>query len=106
GLDPQDIIDFANRSNRLVAAGALDTGVGRFAIKVPGLFENVTDILTLPLKVEGDSVVLVRDVATVRPHFKDRETFARVNGKPALALEVVKRSGENVIDTIQAVRTV
>lgn len=105
GLDAQDIIDFANRSNRLVAAGALDTGVGRFAIKVQGLFENVTDILTLPLKVEGDSVVLVRDVATVRPHFKDRETFARVNGKPALALEVVKRSGENVIDTIEAVRT-
>ncbi|HMB75911.1 MAG TPA: efflux RND transporter permease subunit, partial [Kiloniellaceae bacterium] len=39
GLNARDIIEAVSNSNRLVAAGALDTGQGRFSIKLPGLFE-------------------------------------------------------------------
>ncbi len=105
-LDAGALFDFLSRSNRLVAAGNLDTGSGRFAIKVPGLFETADDILNLPLKVEGDAVVRVRDIGEVRRHFKDPESFARVNGRRAIALEVVKRSGENIIETIESVRRI
>ncbi len=104
GLNGTAILDFFNRSNRLVAAGNLDTGAGRFAVEVPGLFESVTDLLDMPLRVDGDSVVKVRDIAEIRRTFKDPESFARLGGQRAVALEVVKRSGENVIDTIDAVR--
>lgn len=103
-LNAQQILQFVARSNTLIAAGQLDTGQGRFAVKVPGLFETAKDILDLPLKVSGDSVIAVRDVASVRRTFKDRRTVARVNGKPALTLEVSKRVGENIIDTTDAVR--
>ncbi len=106
GLIGTDIINFFNRSNRLVAAGNLDTGAGRFAIEVPGLFESVYDIMEMPVRVSGDSVIKVSDVAEVRRSFKDAENFARLNGERAIAIEVVKRSGENIIDTIQAVRTI
>ena len=104
GLNAQDILDSARRSNRLIAAGSLDTGSGRFAIKVPGLFENLRDILEMPLKVSGDSVVKVGDLAQVRRTFTDRETFARLDGAPAVSLEVSKRTGENIIGTIAEVR--
>ena len=100
GLNAQDILDSVRRSNRLIAAGSLDTGSGRFAIKVPGLFENLRDILEMPLKVSGDSVVKVGDLAQVRRTFTDRETFARLDGAPAVSLEVSKRTGENIIGTI------
>jgi len=106
GLDAVAIIELVGRSNQLVAAGALDTGLGRFAIKVPGLFKSVDDILDMPLKVNGDAVVRVRDVASVRKHFKDRTSFARIDGKPALAIEVSKRTGTNIVDTINQVRAV
>ncbi|NNG04046.1 MAG: efflux RND transporter permease subunit [Inquilinus sp.] len=106
GLNGDEIAQVVNRSNRLVAAGTLDTGSGRFAIKVPGLFEGLEDILSLPVKVEGDAVVEFRDIATIRRTFKDPEGFARVDGLPAVALEVSKRTGENIIDTIGAVRSV
>jgi len=105
-LDATELIDFVGRSNRLVAAGALDTGSGRFSVKVPGLLEGASDLLDLPIKTQGDAVTLLRDVATVKRTFKDPETFARVGGEPALALEVSKRTGENVIDTIAQVRAV
>ncbi len=106
GLDPEAVFTSVGRSNRLVAAGHLDTGVGRFAINVPGLIDGVTDILNLPLVSAGDAVVRVRDIAEVRRHFKDPETYARLDGERAIALEVVKRTGENIIDTIARVRAV
>lgn len=101
-----DIVSLVRNSNALVAAGALDTGAGRFNIKVPGLFENVEDILNMPLLVDGDSVVRFRDIGDVRRTFKDPTSFARLNGRPAIAIEVSKRVGENIIDTIDQVKKV
>jgi multidrug efflux pump len=106
GLSTADVAGAVDRSNRLIAAGSLDTGRGRFAVKIPGLFETLDDILDMPVAVAGDAVVRVRDIAEVRRAFKDPTGFARVGGKPALALEVSKRTGENIIDTIEAVRAV
>ncbi len=104
GLNGTDILTFFNLSNRLVAAGKLDTGAGAFAIEVPGLFESVYDVMNMPLRTSGDSSIKVSDIAEIRRTFKDATSFARLNGERAIALEVVKRSGENIIDTIAAVR--
>ena len=106
GLDPALAAATVSGSNLLVAAGVQDTGQGRFSIKVPGLFESVLDIVGLPVLTDGDSVVTVGDIAQVRRTFRDPSTYARVNGKPAVALEVSKRSGENVIATIEKIRAV
>ncbi|MCB9947339.1 MAG: efflux RND transporter permease subunit [Rhodospirillaceae bacterium] len=104
GLNAAEVIERVSRSNRLVAAGNLDTGLGRFSVKVPGLFESLRDILDLPVSVDGDAVVTIGDVAGVRRTFKDPAGFARIDGQPAVVLEVSKRTGENVIETIAAVR--
>ncbi len=104
GLSPIDTVASISGSNLLVAAGSQDTGVGRFAVKVPGLFESVSDISGMPVKVDGDSVITLGDIAEIRRGFKDPETFARVDGHPAIALEVSKRTGQNIIETVEAVR--
>ncbi len=105
-IDPEQVATVVSRFNQLIAAGAMDTGKGRFAIKVPGVFESVLDVMSIPVKVDGDAVVTISDIATVRRTFKDADSYARVNGHPALALEVSKRSGENIIDTIARIRSV
>lgn len=106
GLDATQIAQLFSRSNRLVAAGSLDTGKGRFAVKVPGLFETVEDIWNMPVKVQGDAVVRFRDIAEIRRTFKDADSYARLDGDRAVALDVSKRTGENIIDTIERVRAV
>ena len=106
GISPETAISIIERSNLLVAAGAQDTGKGRFSLKIPGLLENAWDIIKLPIKVEGDSVIRVGDIAEVRRTYKDRKSFARVNGETAIALEVAKRSGYNIIEAIENVRKV
>ncbi len=104
GVEPASVTAVMRRNNLLVAAGTQDTGRGRFPIKVPGIFETVADIMDMPVVVEGDAAVRVRDVAEVRKTMKDPVGFARVGGRPAIALEISKRTGENIIETIADVR--
>ncbi|MDJ0748245.1 MAG: efflux RND transporter permease subunit [Woeseiaceae bacterium] len=106
GLDQAQIIQFVSRNNRLVAAGALHASEGRFPVKVPGVFESAADVLDMPIKAVGDRVVHFKDIAQVRRTYKDAESVARLNGKPALAVEVIQRSRANVIDTIAEVNRV
>jgi multidrug efflux pump len=105
-LSPADVLNFVQRNNRLVAAGAMQSETGRFAIKVPGVIETAEDVLSLPMKVSGDRVVHFRDIATVRRTFKDAESYARLNGEPAVALEVVQRTGANMLTTVAQVKAV
>ena len=100
----EELISQINRNNRLIAAGAIESGAGRLVLKVPGLIEDVEDVMSLPIKVRGDTVVTFADVATIRRTFKDPTGFARIDGQPALALEIKKRSGANIIETVAAVR--
>jgi len=100
-----DLFNSIQQNNKLVAAGALDTGAGRMVLKVPGVIEDLSDLAKLPIKVAGNTVVVFEDVAKVRRTFKDPMSFARIGGEPALALEVTKRSGANIIETIASVRS-
>lgn len=105
-LSPIDTVQLIEASNKLVAAGAQDTGQGRFSLKVPGLFETLADIVTMPVAFKGDAVVTFGDVGEVRRGFKDPDGFARIHGEKAIVLEVVKRTGENIIDTVETVRRI
>jgi len=103
-LDQAQMLSLVNRNNKLVAAGALHTDEGRFPVKVPGVFESAEDVLEMPIKAVGDKIVHFRDVAEVRRTYKDAESVARLNGNRALAIEVVQRSGANIIGTVQDVK--
>ncbi len=104
-----EILELANeieRGNQLVAAGSLDSGAGRFPVKVPGLIETYNDLINMPVKTDGSSVVTLGDLVQVRRSYKDPTSFARVNGEPAVTLEVSKRIGANIIETIDEVRNI
>ena len=101
-----DLFNLVDRNNRLIAAGTLDTGAGQLAVKVPGVIEDREDVLSLPVKVAEDRVVTFGDVASVRRTFKDADEFARVNGEPAVTLEISKRVGANIIAVNNQVRRI
>ena len=106
GLALDSLIQAFGLSNSLVAAGALEGQSGRFAVKVPALIETSEDILNYPIAVSGSAAVTLGDLAEVRPTFKDPTSITRINGKPAIAIEVSKRTGANLIETVDATRKV
>ena len=104
GLSPNDVLGFVERNNRMIAAGAMQSEQGRFAIKVPGVIESPEDIMSIPVKVENGRVVHFRDIASVLRTYKDTDSYARLNGKPAVAIEVVERSGSNMLATVDKIK--
>ena len=106
GLRPDVLLQGFLAGNQLVAAGALEGAQGRYAIKVPSLLETAEDVANLPLVATDTATVRVRDVASIRPTHKDPETVTRLNGTPAVAIEVSKRTGANLIATVDAAKAI
>ena len=105
GISMSQLFQAVSNNNRVIPAGAQDTGKGRFTVNVPSVFSSLEDIQSLPIKVSGSSVVTLEDVADVRLTFKDRGGYSRINGQHSLSIDIMKRSGSNIIDTVNDVRT-
>lgn len=103
-LQLDSLIGGVQGNNQLVAAGTLEGDEGKYAVKVPALIETVEDIANLPITANGNAVVRARDLATIRSTYEDATTIARLNGKPAIAIEVSKRTGSNLIETVARVK--
>ncbi|MGJ8604790.1 MAG: efflux RND transporter permease subunit [Marivita sp.] len=99
-----ELIRVVRNNNQLIAAGELRSEQGTFAVKIPSSFDDQSDVYDLPVKVNGDRVVTLGDLATINLTFEDRQGTARFNGEKTLALQVVKRKGFNLIDTATLVK--
>lgn len=106
GISLDQLMAVTQASNSIIAAGALEGQTGRFAVKVPGLIERPQDMLNIPVASSAGATVTLGDVATIKPTFKDATSITRVNGKPAMTIEVSKRTGANLIETVDAVKQV
>jgi multidrug efflux pump subunit AcrB len=103
GLGLEDVVDAIRSENVNIPGGSIDVGDTKYLVRVDGEFANPTVIEDLVVSVEAGRPIYVRDVAEVEFGFAERETFARMDGNPTVTLNVVKRSGENIISTAAAV---
>ena len=101
-----ELLNALSQYNQLVPAGFIDDGNARFNIKLPGLVETALDVYSIPIKQHGEGVVTLGEVAEIRRTFKDASSYTRVNGEPAISLEVVKRIGTNIIENNIEVRRI
>ena len=99
-----ELIQVVVNNNQLVAAGEVETGSGAYSVKIPSSFTEAADVYNLPVKVNGDSVITLGDLAEIRLTFEDRAGTARFNGEATVAVQVVKRKGQNLIDTVANVK--
>src|SRR6185503_14812007 len=68
--------------------------------------ERPQDVLKIPMAASNGAAVTVGDVVRIKPTFKDATSVTRVNGVPAMTIEVSKRSGANLIETVDGVKQV
>ena len=106
GLDPSAVIRLVSGNNQLVTAGAIDDGGGRLTVKVPGVIESIDDLVKMPVQARDGTAITFGDIAVVRRSFRQAEGWSRVNGEPAVVLDVSKRVGSNIIEVVEAARTV
>ncbi|WP_112323273.1 efflux RND transporter permease subunit [Oceanibium sediminis] len=99
-----ELVNVVRNNNQLIAAGEVEGATGAFSVKIPSAFDSPQDVMDLPVKVNGDRLIRLGDLADIRLTFEDAESTARYNGETTFALQVSKRKGFNVIDTAAEVR--
>ncbi len=107
GITFDELAAAISRNNTLITAGSLETNNGQFNVKLPGLIENADDLSKLIVRTDDSgAVVRMSDIAVVRRTYKDPQSYARYNNNNSVSVEITKRNGENILDTIAAVREV
>lgn len=100
-----DVENAISRENHDITGGLIQTGEMKRTLKVKGQFTSVNDLYDIVVRssAQGASVYL-RDVADLRDTIKEQESYARLDGKNVVTLNIVKRSGENLIDCADKVK--
>ncbi len=99
-----DIERAIQSENMTISAGTIKIGDMRRAIRISGQYTDPTLIGEIVLKSAVGGNIYLKDIATVREGFKERESYARLDHKPVITLNIIKRSGENLIETSDKVQ--
>lgn len=104
GLTFDRVAAAIRRSSADIPAGAIRSASGELRVSTEAEALTAEDIARIPLIASsGGGVVRVGDVATVTDGFADVERAARMNGEPAVLLEVMLAAGARLLDTANAV---
>ena len=104
GLQLQDVVNAISAENVNIPGGDVTSGDAKFLLRVPGEFVLGSEIAGVAIKRVGDRPVFIRDVARIEDEFAERESFARMNGRPAVSIAVKKRTGANILQIADAVK--
>ena len=99
-----DVLSAIRQENVNVPGGSIDVNGVNYLVRVDGEFDDPSIISDLVVTTVDGRPIYVRDIAHVEFGFTERESFARLGDQPVVTLDVVKRSGENIIATADAVR--
>lgn len=99
-----NVIGIFNNNNLIVSSGHIESETSRFSLKIDGLISTYTDLENLPVKIDGDVVITLGDIAEIKPALKDPISLSKINQKKAITLKVKKKGGENLLETVKATK--
>jgi multidrug efflux pump len=103
GLSVVSLQAVISDENRNTSGGGIRMGDGRFQLRVPGEFETPDEIYGLVVGIHEGNPVYLKDVAKVVDGFKEETGRSRLNGKPAVNIQIKKRAGENILEIVDKV---
>jgi len=101
-----DINDAIASENITLSGGNILANDFRRSLRIKGEFTEVSQIEDVIIKDEDGKIVYVKDVAEVRDSYEERSSFSRSKLLPVVTLDVVKRSGENLITTAEQIKNI
>lgn len=104
-LSFNDLINTISAENLNIPGGSVETGKSSFLVRVPGEYKEPEKMKDLVVKGNTKYPVYIRDVADVTYGYKDPQTYARVNGKESVTIVIKKRSGANIIEIADKVKS-
>jgi multidrug efflux pump len=106
GVTFDDIANAVKAENLDISGGLLTVGDMKRNLQLKGQFHTAYDIEKVLVRNTGGAPIYLKDIAVIKDTTKDAESFARLDGKNVVTLNIIKRSGENLIETSDAVQKV
>lgn len=103
GLTLKDIIQAIKDENVLVSSGSVYSDVKQTTVRLNAQYLSAEEIGTIQIKAANGLYIELQDVATVQARDKRAVTYSRVDGNDAVAIEVYKASGANIVDAADSV---
>lgn len=97
------LVNSVQKGNVNMPGGSMNIGDARYQVRVPEDFQTPSEINNIVAFVRDGKPVYLRDIAVIRDHYKDPVTRSRMNGQNAVTLQIIKRSGENIIEVNKGV---
>ncbi len=104
GITFDDIANAVARENMDISGGLLDVGSMKRNLQLKGQFHTSYDIEKVLVRNTGGAPIYLKDIAEIKDTTKAAESFARLDGKNVVTLNIIKRSGENLIETSEGVK--
>ncbi|MFM2146803.1 MAG: hypothetical protein RL732_1639, partial [Bacteroidota bacterium] len=101
-----DIENAINRENRDISGGQVELGNMRRTIRVKGQFSSVYDLESIIIKNVQGAPIYLRDIAQLKDTVKEKESYARLDGKNVITINIVKRPGENLINAADKIKAI
>ena len=100
-----DVENAISRENRDITGGLIEVGNMKRTLKVKGQFVSALDLQNIVVRssAQGASVYL-RDIAELKDTIRDKDSYARLDGKNVVTLNIVKRAGENLINCADKIK--
>jgi multidrug efflux pump subunit AcrB len=105
GITFDDISAAIQRENLDLSGGLLEVGNMQRNLQLKGQLKSANDIANIIVRNSTGAPIYLKDVAKITDTIRNTESFARLNGKNVLTLNIIKRNGENLIATSDAVKT-
>jgi multidrug efflux pump subunit AcrB len=102
----RDIENAVNYENKDISAGLVEVGEMKRNIKVKGQFTSAFDMQNIIVKNISGAPIYLKDVAELVDTVKETQSYARLGGLNVVTLNIVKRSGENLINTADGVKKI
>lgn len=94
------------RENVTMSGGEVSKNGNRRSVRVVGEFADMDEIRNLIVTAEKQRPIYLKDIAEVIYGFEERTSYSRADGEPVIALEIIKRSGENLLSTAEKIKAV
>ncbi len=106
GVSLNDVFGAIASENVIVPGGQLAVGGVKRSLSVSGEYTNAEEIANTVVGSIRGAKVYLKDVAEVIDTHKEQESFARLDNKNVVTLNVIKRSGKNLILASDAINTI
>lgn len=101
-----DIENAIRSENITLSGGSITQGDVKRSVRVVGEFESPEEVLDIVVKSENGNIVYLRDIGEVDFDYKDAQDYARLRGNPVVMIDVVKRSGENLLSATEKINVI